>query len=148
MSASFPTSSTNTSQSQIYGLTIPSVYSPHRRHLPPSPFRTRSMPSNKLAVFYLSISPLALVVPSFHVAAAPFSGNYQHVNGQASVSGSRLGPTIGTRATSSSKSVIIQMFEWTWDSVASECTSFIGPAGYGYVQGSSYICHTRARPMS
>lgn len=33
------------------------------------------------------------------------------------------------------KNVIIQMFEWSWDSVASECTNFIGPAGYGFVQG-------------
>ena len=31
--------------------------------------------------------------------------------------------------------VIAQMFEWNWDSVAAECTSFLGPAGYGYVQG-------------
>ena len=38
----------------------------------------------------------------------------------------------------SSRSVIIQMFEWTWDSVAAECTNFIGPAGYGFVQGSVY----------
>ncbi|KAJ7885418.1 alpha-amylase, partial [Mycena leptocephala] len=28
------------------------------------------------------------------------------------------------------------LFEWPWDSVASECTSFLGPAGYGYVQAS------------
>ncbi|KAI5120070.1 hypothetical protein M0805_002632 [Coniferiporia weirii] len=28
------------------------------------------------------------------------------------------------------------MFEWTWDSIATECTDFIGPAGYGYVQAS------------
>ncbi|KAF8996429.1 glycoside hydrolase [Cyathus striatus] len=28
------------------------------------------------------------------------------------------------------------MFEWTWDSVAAECTNFIGSAGYGYVQVS------------
>lgn len=34
------------------------------------------------------------------------------------------------------KPVIIQLFEWSWDSVASECTSFIGPAGYGFVQVS------------
>jgi hypothetical protein len=27
------------------------------------------------------------------------------------------------------------MFEWNWDSVAAECTSFLGPVGYGYVQG-------------
>ncbi|KAH8110895.1 glycoside hydrolase family 13 protein, partial [Phellopilus nigrolimitatus] len=32
--------------------------------------------------------------------------------------------------------VIIQMFEWTWDSIAAECTDFIGPAGYGFVQAS------------
>lgn len=31
--------------------------------------------------------------------------------------------------------VIAQMFQWSWDSVASECVSFIGPAGYKYVQG-------------
>lgn len=40
------------------------------------------------------------------------------------------------RAAHSSKSVIIQMFEWSWDSIALECTNFIGPAGYGFVQVS------------
>ncbi|KAG8789488.1 hypothetical protein FRC20_003833 [Serendipita sp. 405] len=39
------------------------------------------------------------------------------------------------------KNVIIQMFEWTWDSIASECTNFIGPAGYGYVQVSPVTEH-------
>ncbi|TRM56870.1 glycoside hydrolase family 13 protein [Schizophyllum amplum] len=34
------------------------------------------------------------------------------------------------------KEVIAQMFEWTWESVAHECTNFLGPAGYGYVQVS------------
>ena len=28
------------------------------------------------------------------------------------------------------------MFEWDWASVASECTNFLGPAGYGFVQGT------------
>ena len=42
------------------------------------------------------------------------------------------------RAPSTNKTVIIQMFEWTWDSVAAECTNFIGPAAYGFVQGSVY----------
>ncbi|KIK51385.1 glycoside hydrolase family 13 protein [Collybiopsis luxurians FD-317 M1] len=32
--------------------------------------------------------------------------------------------------------VIIQMFEWNWDSLAQECTEFIGPAGYRYIQVS------------
>lgn len=27
------------------------------------------------------------------------------------------------------KSVIAQMFEWSWDSIAQECTEFLGPAG-------------------
>ena len=34
--------------------------------------------------------------------------------------------------------VITQMFEWPWDSIATECTNFLGPAGYGYVQGNPY----------
>lgn len=34
------------------------------------------------------------------------------------------------------KNVIIQLFQWSWNSVAAECTTFIGPAGYGYVQVS------------
>ncbi|KIY45802.1 glycoside hydrolase [Fistulina hepatica ATCC 64428] len=32
--------------------------------------------------------------------------------------------------------IIVQMFEWDWNSVAAECTAFIGPAGYEYVQVS------------
>ncbi|KAF8656076.1 hypothetical protein AX16_002776 [Volvariella volvacea WC 439] len=40
------------------------------------------------------------------------------------------------RSPSGSKKVIVQMFEWNWDSIAAECTSFLGPAGYGYVQVS------------
>ncbi|CAE6470959.1 unnamed protein product [Rhizoctonia solani] len=42
--------------------------------------------------------------------------------------------SIHSRAPSGSKTVIIQLFEWSWDSIAAECTNFIGPAGYGYVQ--------------
>jgi len=30
--------------------------------------------------------------------------------------------------------VVIQLFQWNWDSIANECRDFIGPAGYGYVQ--------------
>ncbi|KAF8191542.1 glycoside hydrolase superfamily [Mycena galopus ATCC 62051] len=40
------------------------------------------------------------------------------------------------RSLPKAQSTIVQLFEWPWDSVASECTSFIGPAGYGYVQVS------------
>ncbi|KAI0316239.1 glycoside hydrolase [Amylostereum chailletii] len=41
-----------------------------------------------------------------------------------------------SRAPAGSKAVIVQMFEWTWDSIASECTTFLGPSGYGFVQSS------------
>ncbi|KAK7024013.1 alpha-amylase [Favolaschia claudopus] len=34
------------------------------------------------------------------------------------------------------RNTIVQLFEWPWDSIAAECTSFLGPAGYGYVQVS------------
>ncbi|TFK50230.1 glycoside hydrolase family 13 protein [Heliocybe sulcata] len=40
------------------------------------------------------------------------------------------------RSPSGNKTVIVQMFEWDWDSLASECTDFLGPAGYGFVQAS------------
>ena len=33
------------------------------------------------------------------------------------------------------KTVIAQMFQWNQDSLAEECTKFLGPAGYGFVQG-------------
>ena len=51
--------------------------------------------------------------------------------------------SLGSRAPSSSKTVIIEMFEWSWDSVAAECTAFIGPAGYGFVQGMSALARPR-----
>ncbi|KAF9461500.1 glycoside hydrolase superfamily [Collybia nuda] len=41
------------------------------------------------------------------------------------------------------KNVIIQLFEWPWNSIASECTTVIGPAGYGYVQVSPAYEHIK-----
>ncbi|TFK33167.1 glycoside hydrolase [Crucibulum laeve] len=49
---------------------------------------------------------------------------------------SLVNTTLSSRAPSASKKVIIQMFDWNWDSIAAECTNFIGPAGYGYIQVS------------
>jgi hypothetical protein len=42
-----------------------------------------------------------------------------------------------------SNAVIAQMFEWTWDSVAAECTAFLGPAGYAFVQVSPAQEHVK-----
>ena len=36
----------------------------------------------------------------------------------------------------SGKDVILNLFQWNWNSVAAECASTIGPAGFGYVQVS------------
>ncbi|KAJ7212586.1 glycoside hydrolase [Mycena pura] len=43
---------------------------------------------------------------------------------------------LNARAPLGTKTVIVQMFQWTWDSIAAECTDFLGPAGYGFVQVS------------
>ncbi|KAJ6490187.1 glycoside hydrolase superfamily [Mycena vulgaris] len=40
------------------------------------------------------------------------------------------------RSPPKSNDSIVQLFEWPWDSVASECTDFLGPSGYGYAQVS------------
>ncbi|KAJ7920818.1 glycoside hydrolase superfamily [Mycena leptocephala] len=40
------------------------------------------------------------------------------------------------RSPPKANNTIVQLFEWPWDSVASECTSFLGPAGYGFAQVS------------
>ncbi|KIY48486.1 glycoside hydrolase family 13 protein [Fistulina hepatica ATCC 64428] len=51
---------------------------------------------------------------------------------------SSLGSSASASASSAAATsdVIIQMFQWSWESVGAECTNFIGPAGYGYVQVS------------
>ncbi len=41
--------------------------------------------------------------------------------------------------TTRTAAVIAQMFEWTWDSVAAECATFLGRAGYGFVQGKHHL---------
>jgi len=43
---------------------------------------------------------------------------------------------VATAATPAAKSVTAVLFQWPWTSVSRECTSTLGPAGYGYVQVS------------
>ncbi|MEU0080374.1 alpha-amylase family protein [Micromonospora tulbaghiae] len=49
-------------------------------------------------------------------------------------------------ATPGTKKVIVQLFEWNWTSVAAECTSTLGPKGYGYVQVSPPQEHVNSSP--
>ncbi|KAJ7074222.1 alpha-amylase, partial [Mycena amicta] len=46
------------------------------------------------------------------------------------------GSNIYRRAPSQSNNVVVQLFEWPWDSIAQECVSYLGPNGYGFVQVS------------
>ncbi|GAA2660393.1 alpha-amylase family protein [Streptomyces vastus] len=45
-------------------------------------------------------------------------------------------PTAAQASPPGTKDVTAVLFEWNFDSVAKECTSTLGPAGYGYVQVS------------
>ncbi|MFF6998605.1 alpha-amylase family protein [Streptomyces sp. NPDC008313] len=47
-----------------------------------------------------------------------------------------LPPTTAAASPPGTKDVTAVLFEWKFDSVARECTSTLGPAGYGYVQVS------------
>ncbi|MFI5834675.1 alpha-amylase family protein [Micromonospora sp. NPDC051300] len=68
-----------------------------------------------------------------------------------SVAASLLVPTTvaappAAAAPAGGKKVIVQLFEWNWTSVASECTSTLGPKGYGYVQVSPPQEHVNSSP--
>ncbi|KAF5379275.1 hypothetical protein D9757_010696 [Collybiopsis confluens] len=67
----------------------------------------------------LGYALFALLLPSYNAASLNVSIDNLH-----------------SRQSVGAKSVIVQMFEWTWNSIAAECTNFLGPAGYGYVQTS------------
>jgi len=45
-------------------------------------------------------------------------------------------PALASAASPGSKDVIVHLFEWPWASVATECTSQLGPKGFGGVQVS------------
>jgi alpha-amylase len=46
------------------------------------------------------------------------------------------GPAEASAASPGSHDVIVHLFEWPWASVADECTTVLGPAGFGAVQVS------------
>ncbi|KII85613.1 carbohydrate-binding module family 20 protein [Plicaturopsis crispa FD-325 SS-3] len=53
---------------------------------------------------------------------------------------------ISPRVETGTKTVIVQMFQWDWVSLAQECTDFLGPAGYGFVQTSPANEHITGVP--
>ncbi len=46
-------------------------------------------------------------------------------------------------APSGDRTTAVNLFQWTWNSIARECTDTIGPAGYGWVQTSPPNEHVR-----
>ncbi|MEV5796530.1 hypothetical protein [Streptomyces collinus] len=57
------------------------------------------------------------------------------VAGALAPAGAVVLPAAPAQADTSAKGdVIANLWEWNWDSIASECTHVLGPAGYGAVQ--------------
>src|SRR5437764_14904132 len=50
--------------------------------------------------------------------------------------GQKLPGQVSPVSASLDPQVIVHLFEWPWDSVANECTNFLGPKGYDAVQVS------------
>ncbi|KAF7359168.1 Alpha-amylase [Mycena sanguinolenta] len=76
----------------------------------------------------------------FFVPPSPFSGTSLSACLKAlvvlEISQCAFAASILRRSPPKAHNTIVQLFEWPWNSVASECTSFLGPAGFGYVQVS------------
>ena len=71
----------------------------------------------KMFYFAVAILLLCWFSKSGRVIAAPAAGGH-----------------LAARGPYRTKEVIVQMFEWSWDSIALECKN-IGDAGFGFVQG-------------
>ncbi|KAF7328520.1 Alpha-amylase [Mycena venus] len=78
----------------------------------------------------------SLSMATMRFALVPLSTWFFQLSLAAALLRSNVAQDLRTRAPSGTNTIIAQMFEWTWDSVAAECTDFLGPAGYGFVQVS------------
>ncbi|KAJ7163236.1 alpha-amylase [Mycena filopes] len=81
------------------------------------------------------VHPLILALPVLSCIAAGSSASIpRHLRSRASRAPIARGPA-------AANNTIVQLFEWPWDSVAAECTSVLGAAGYGFVQVSPAAEH-------
>ena len=73
--------------------------------------------------------PIAIAVAVALVALLPAVVSHQHT-------ASTAAPATPEHPSSASvqKNVVANLFEWNWPSVAKECSTVLGPAGYGAVQ--------------
>jgi len=95
----------------------------------PRPRRASSLLSGGVAVALAALgalpaAPAAAVRPAAatSVAVAPAAGTRPAV------------PRAVAAGTGADPDVIVQMFDWPWTSIATECTNVLGPDGYGAVQ--------------
>ena len=96
------------------------------------------MPSwSRLAVLTAAVAALA---PARADPSGRGSTHRINIKQHGSTTATTKAKTLATTASSApTRDVIVEMFQWNWDSVAQECTNFLGPAGYGYVQGACVI---------
>src|SRR5690349_8941018 len=111
--------------------TPPSVPSSVRPNLLPSALsrtgtRTRRLLGRRRAAGVVAAALVATgVIPLTAVGSA-----------EAGTAASRSTGRSAATATRPARDVMANLFEWNWPSVAKECTSVLGPAGYGGVQVS------------
>jgi len=65
--------------------------------------------------------------------------------GAALLAAPAVAPSTALAAPAGPRQVIANLFEWNWNSVGAECTNFLGPRGYGYVQVSPPQEHVRGQ---
>ena len=83
----------------------------------------------KKAVALVTSSSLAITALASGVVAGASVAN------AAEISSAIAAPALSTGApVVDGRDVGAMMFQWTWTSIAKECTRTLGPAGYGYVQ--------------
>jgi alpha-amylase len=67
-------------------------------------------------------------------ASASSAPSHAAAQGASARAGSAVNPALSSTARHPSSDVIANLFEWNWTSVAKECSTVLGPAGYGGVQ--------------
>jgi alpha-amylase len=75
-------------------------------------------------------------VPLTGAAAAPASPAVSSEASSEASAAVSAAQSSATRSPASSRGALVNLFEWNWPSVARECTSVLGPAGFGGVQVS------------
>jgi alpha-amylase len=94
------------------------------------------MPRTSVRLAVVTLAAALLAVPAALAprhSPAPAHVTAAHVTAPAHVTAAHVTATLDASATGDGD-VIVQMFDWPWTDIASECTNVLGPDGYGAVQ--------------